>query len=271
MLYKDTDSLFYEIETKDVYNDLFYFKDDMDFSAYPQNHFLFSNANKKVPLKLTDELKGNVITEAVFLKPKAYSIQFVEESRMKTKCSAKGVSKAIKHTLHHEKFKSVLLKRTAIREPMNTITSHNHYLSIDQVNKIVLSPFDNKRFYKTDGISSLAYGHFRTGQVRKTVTEDKKLRIFEEDSEKFHVQTESSAADDYESVDTDKSFDGNVSFEIPDPGLVRTAEITSDDEDIVDWDALVKEKPFFDCPFINFESFEDKDQPPKKRLKMKLK
>ena len=72
VLYKDTDSLFYEIETKDVYNDLFYFKDDMDISAYPQNHFLFSNANKKVPLKLTDELKGNVITEAVFLKPKAY-------------------------------------------------------------------------------------------------------------------------------------------------------------------------------------------------------
>ena len=35
VMYKDTDSLFYEIETKDVYEDLKYLKNDMDFSSYP--------------------------------------------------------------------------------------------------------------------------------------------------------------------------------------------------------------------------------------------
>ena len=47
LLYKDTDSLFCEIQTKDVYKDFEGFKDHMDFSAYSRDHFLFSSENEK--------------------------------------------------------------------------------------------------------------------------------------------------------------------------------------------------------------------------------
>ena len=38
-------------------------------------------------------------------------------------------------------------------------------MSINEVNKIVLSHFDAKRFYCDNGITSLAYGHYKTGQA----------------------------------------------------------------------------------------------------------
>ena len=50
VLYKDTDALFYEIKTQDVYRDSLELKENMDFSSYPTNHFLYDEVNQKVPL-----------------------------------------------------------------------------------------------------------------------------------------------------------------------------------------------------------------------------
>ena len=80
---------------------------------------------------MTDELKGNVVSEAVFLKSKAYSIAYMEGDSLNTKQSAKGVNKSVKSTPHHAKHKSVLLEVTSIRESMKTFVSRNHFLSID--------------------------------------------------------------------------------------------------------------------------------------------
>ena len=74
VMYKDTDSIFYHIYTDDLYQDLKLLKDSLDLSEYLKNHFLYDATNKKVPLKMSDELKSAVVKEAVFLKPKAYSI-----------------------------------------------------------------------------------------------------------------------------------------------------------------------------------------------------
>ena len=69
VMYSDTDSLIYEIETDDIYEDLVQLKDVLDLSDYPKNHQLHSELNKKVPLKSSDELNGDIVMEAVFLKP----------------------------------------------------------------------------------------------------------------------------------------------------------------------------------------------------------
>ena len=45
---------------------------------------------------------------------------------------------------------------------MNVIRSQKHQLYTMQMNKVSLSAFDDKRWIKKDGISSYAYGHFRT-------------------------------------------------------------------------------------------------------------
>lgn len=42
---------------------------------------------------------------------------------------------------------------------MTLIRSHNHELYCDRINKTSLSCFDDKRFVKSYGIETLAYGH----------------------------------------------------------------------------------------------------------------
>ena len=67
-----------------------------------------------------------------------------------------------------------------------------------------------------------------------------------------------------EDLDSDYScYNSADSYKPPDPGFSRTADIASDDGEILDWDAPVVEKPFRNCPFIEFESQEE--QPPMKR------
>ena len=82
---------FYEIETDDIYEDLVRLKHVFDLSDYLKDHHLHSELNKKVPLKLSDELKGDIVMEAVFLKPKTNSVKTLQ----KVKQSAKGVSKHV--------------------------------------------------------------------------------------------------------------------------------------------------------------------------------
>jgi hypothetical protein len=48
LLFTDTDSLCYHIETEDIYRDMGEDGQMYDFSDYPTNHHLHSNANKKV-------------------------------------------------------------------------------------------------------------------------------------------------------------------------------------------------------------------------------
>ena len=48
MLYTDTDSLIVHIKTDDIYADMAQHADQYDTSNYPADHFLHSNANKKV-------------------------------------------------------------------------------------------------------------------------------------------------------------------------------------------------------------------------------
>ena len=48
LLFTDTDSLTYEIETEDVYKDFWSDKDKFDNSEYPENSPFFDKSNKKV-------------------------------------------------------------------------------------------------------------------------------------------------------------------------------------------------------------------------------
>ena len=72
-MFTDTDSLTYEIETEDVYKDLWNDKDTLDNSDYPENSPYHYNANKKVIGVFKDEACGVPITEFVGLKSKMYS------------------------------------------------------------------------------------------------------------------------------------------------------------------------------------------------------
>ena len=47
---------------------------------------------------------------------------------------------------------------------MKSIKSHKHNIKSYDITKCSLSRFDNKRYSLKDGITTLAYGHFRLPQ-----------------------------------------------------------------------------------------------------------
>ena len=81
LLFTDTDSLCYAIETADVYKDMEIFQHLFDTSDYPNDHFLHSNMNKKVLGKMKDETSGVPINEFVGLRSKMYSISVWGEEK----------------------------------------------------------------------------------------------------------------------------------------------------------------------------------------------
>ena len=86
LLFTDTDSLMYEIQTKDFYKDISAdVKDRFDTSNYPLNHSsgIPSWLNKKVIGMFKDEVGGKVINESVGLRAKLYSYKMFEDEETK--------------------------------------------------------------------------------------------------------------------------------------------------------------------------------------------
>ena len=158
LLFTDTDSLCYEIETDDIYEDLWQDKHIFDNSDYPKDSKFFDTSNKKVIGKFKDEAASIPITEFVGLRSKMYS--YIKENKNGNK-TAKGIKKnIIDNELKHVNYKDTLLKNEQIYHQMKTIRSQNHHLASYELNKVSLSCYDDKRYIHKDGITSYAYGHY---------------------------------------------------------------------------------------------------------------
>ena len=159
LLFTDTDSLTYEIETTDVYLDFWNDKEKFDNSDYPENSPYFYKTNKKIIGKFKDESAGIPITEFVGLRSKMYS--YVKDNEQ-TERTAKGIKKqTIKKDIRHEDYKHVLFNNEQMQHTMKTFRSKNHQLGSFELNKISLSCFDDKRYIHGNGITSYAYGHYK--------------------------------------------------------------------------------------------------------------
>ena len=161
LLFTDTDSLCYEIETQDIYEELWQDRNLFDNSDYPKDSKFFDSTNKKVIGKFKDEAAGMPIVEFIGLRSKMYS--YVKDNGKNEK-TAKGVGKyVIKKNITHENYKDCLLNRKQMLHSMRTIRSEFHQIGSYQLNKIPLSCFDDKRHILGDGITSYAYGHYQIG------------------------------------------------------------------------------------------------------------
>ena len=160
LLFTDTDSLAYEIQTEDFYRDISSdVKEKFDTSNYPKDHpsGILTGVNKKVIGMFKDEAAGKQIAEFVGLRAKLYSYR-VEDSYEEKKC--KGVKKAvIKKTITFNDYKNCLFNNKPAMRNMNVIRSHLHTIFTETVNKIALSPFDDKRIIREDNIHTFAYGY----------------------------------------------------------------------------------------------------------------
>ena len=68
LLITDTDSLVYETEMDDIYEDFYKNKNLLDFSDYLEDSKYFDPFNKSVIGKMKDKVKGKIISEFVGLK-----------------------------------------------------------------------------------------------------------------------------------------------------------------------------------------------------------
>ena len=159
LLFTDTDSLTYEIEAEDVYQDFWNTKEMFDNSDYPSNHQFYDSTNKKVIGKFKDEAAGVPITEFVGLRSKMYS--YIKDNKNGGK-TAEGIKKnVIKQEINHADYKDVLFNEKQLYHQMKTIRSNYHELGSCTINKTSLSCFDDKRYLHLNGLDSYAYGHFR--------------------------------------------------------------------------------------------------------------
>ena len=173
LLFTDTDSLMYEIETEDFYKDIAGdVKDRFDTSDYPENHpsGIPTGENKKVLGMMKDEAAGKIIKEFVGLRSKLYS--FVMDDGGETK-KCKGIKKqVVKRSIRHEDYKTCLTTRKELLRKQNILRSYEHEVYTEEVNKVALSALDDKRYILSDGMHTLALGHYKI-QQGDSMTRDK--------------------------------------------------------------------------------------------------
>ena len=162
LLFTDTDSLMYEIETEDFYKDISGdVKNRFDTSDYPDNHpsGIPTGINKKVLGMFKDEATGKIIKEFVGLRAKLYSYKMFEGEESK-KC--KGVKKqVVEKSITHEDYKTCLFTGKEQLRKLNIIKSYEHEVYTEEVNKVALSSEDDKRYIMSDGIHTMAWGHYK--------------------------------------------------------------------------------------------------------------
>ena len=145
LLFTDTDSLIYEIKSKDVYEEFFKYRHLFDISKHQS--IFFDPTYKRVIGQTKDELKGISINKFIGLKSKMHCIVSDDDTGVST---AKGVNIFNEH-------EDVLFNEILIRQKMKKTQSKVHKIGTYNVCKLSLSCFDDKRWTLNNGIKTLAY------------------------------------------------------------------------------------------------------------------
>ena len=158
LCYMDTDSFVVNIKTKNFYKDISQdVNKRLDTSNYTFDRPLPTGINKKVIGLMKDELGGDIITEFVALRPKAYSYitnDFIEMKKAKStkKC-------VVNKMLRFEDYKKCLFDNGKVLKSQQRFKSENHEVYTENINKIALSCDDDKRIVTSDRITSYPYGY----------------------------------------------------------------------------------------------------------------
>jgi hypothetical protein len=155
LLFTDTDSLCYHIETPDVYKDM----------GQMAKHFDTKRLHLRTPALLEHEQEGGgekvetngvSISEFVGLKSKMYCFTVGES----TKRTAKGIKKAVaQRDLMMGQYKAAL-DGTACTVKQTMIQSRNHRIGTVSATKSTLSAYNDKRWICDDGVTTRAHGHY---------------------------------------------------------------------------------------------------------------
>ena len=171
----DTDSFIFHVKTEDFYEDI---ADDVekrfDTSNYKIKRPLHMGKNKTVIGLMKYELKGEIMTEFVSLRPKKYSYLKVDGDYDKR---AKVTKKCIiRRVLQFNDYKDCLLNNETLLKSQQRFKSEVHNVYTEEIDKIALSSSDDKRLQTFDRITSYPYGT-SAGKVCKTELLSKVVKI----------------------------------------------------------------------------------------------
>lgn len=171
LLYSDTDSLILGFTgVEDIYHEMKWgpLADHMDLSNYNPDSPFYDNSRKGSFGFLKDELGGKVITEAICLLPKSYSLLTEDHAGVeKQLLAAKGVQYSERKNLKHKVYRDILEGK--VRHVMvnnSNIRSKNFELYTTHTKKVGLSNIDVKRYHLTN-TKSVAFGHPVCNNVNK--------------------------------------------------------------------------------------------------------
>lgn len=134
-MFTDTDSLVYEVQTKDFYQDIF---SDVavrfDTSNFPKDHpsNIEAGHNNKVKGMFKDEARGQIIMGFVGLRAKLYSYEMLEGGEER-KC--KGVKKpVVKRSINFDDYKNCLFGRNPQLRQITVVKSRKHEIFTEVLN-----------------------------------------------------------------------------------------------------------------------------------------
>ena len=133
---------------------------------------------------MKDEFGGAIGLSYVGLAPKCYSVQTGDDVIKKCKGTSRSV---VKKELSHKDYWDVLggsEPGKALKHFNTSLRSFGHVNTTLRQMKVSLSPIDTKRWILDDGVSSLAYGHWRVEEPRRAAA---KMRTALEDA--MHLKT----------------------------------------------------------------------------------
>ena len=160
LLFTDTDSLCYELKTKDFYADIEEDAVHYDTGDYPIGHKCRSTTNARVLGKFKDECNGKQPLEFVGLRAKMYSLLMPDG---KQKATAKGIKQSYaKKKLVHSAYLDCVENHVNTTASYYEIRSRNHEIKTTLVRKSALCSFDDKRYLLPNGVDTLAHGHYKT-------------------------------------------------------------------------------------------------------------
>ncbi|KAK5640735.1 hypothetical protein RI129_009282 [Pyrocoelia pectoralis] len=142
LLYTDTDSLIYSFAVPDIYECIKEDIDRFDTSDYERdNVYGIPLVNKKVPGLMKDENNGKIMLEFVGLRAKMYA--YSVEGKVTKK--SKGSTAASVKQITIEDYKKALFNYTIAKRCQRLIRSKKHLVFTIKQDKVVLSPYDDKR------------------------------------------------------------------------------------------------------------------------------
>ena len=156
LLMTNTDSLVYEIKTKDVYKEFWKYKEEFDFSGYPKGSKYYDKTNKKVVGKFKDECNGNIVRELIRLKSKMYCV-VMDNDFIKGMMKAKGIQKNVVKKFKRDLYYNTLFEENQTYVVMNTIRSYNQQLYSMKIVKKGTNPYDDKVYLYENGYDSRYY------------------------------------------------------------------------------------------------------------------